>query len=220
MFQSRYTKKLSVLLAVLTGAAAVIILVMSVLPPFFLSSGTPANSGIILYRIAYGILFFLICMWLLFAGNRPALERLRQMRMPGYWKKISVLHAVLTVTAALIILVLSVMPPLSLSSGIPANSGIVLHMIAYGVLCFLTCMCLRVMGNTQSPMLRAFFFSSMYGLLIECIQLGVPYRSFEMSDILINCLAAAVAIIPCSVMIRYVPLYKNQPNPKALLLDR
>jgi hypothetical protein len=123
--------------------------------------------------------------------------------------KLIVLHAFLTVGAAVAILVLSVMPPLSLTDGTPANSGMVLHIIAYGTLCLLTCMWLRVANNSQSPVLRAFVFTSMYGLFVECVQFGVPYRSFEMSDILINCLAAATAIIPCYAMIRLVPLYKK-----------
>ena len=131
------------------------------------------------------------------------------MSKAGYGNKLFVLHAVLTVAAAVTILVLSVMPPLSLTDGTPANSGMVLHIIAYGTLCLLTCMWLRVANNSQSPLLRAFVFTSLYGLFIECVQFGVPYRSFEMSDILINCLAAATAIIPCYAMIRLVPLYKK-----------
>jgi len=131
------------------------------------------------------------------------------MYKPEYGNKLFVLHAVLTVAAAVIILVLSVMPPLSLTDGTPANSGLIPHMIAYGTLCFLTCMWLRVADNSQSTVLRGFVYTSLYGLFIECVQFCVPYRSFEMGDILINCLAAATAIIPCYAIIRLVPLYKK-----------
>jgi VanZ family protein len=157
MYKPGYGNTLFVLHAVLTVAAAVTILVLSVMPALTLSSGTSANSG-------------------------PVPQT---------------------------VFVLSVMPPLSLSSGTPANSGPVLHIIAYSTLCFLTCMWLRVAGTMQFPIFRAIFFTSLYGLFIECVQFGVPYRSFEASDILINCLAAATAIIPCYAMIRLVPLYKK-----------
>jgi hypothetical protein len=134
---------------------------------------------------------------------------MKHMFKPGYGNTLFVLHAALTVAAAVSILVLSVMPPLSLTDGTPANSGVVLHIIAYGTLCLLICMWLRVADKSQSPVLRAFVYTSLYGLFVECVQFYVPYRNFEMSDILINCLAAATAIIPCYAIIRHVPLYKK-----------
>ncbi len=134
----------------------------------------------------------------------------------GYESKLSALHAVLTLAAGLIILVFSVMPALSLGAGISANSvmiprsGMIPHVIAYATLCFLICMWLRFAGTTQALIVCVFFVSAMYGFIVECIQFGLPYRSFEMADILINCSAAAIATLPCYVAIRYVPLYRTQ----------
>jgi glycopeptide antibiotics resistance protein len=84
-----------------------------------------------------------------------------------------------------------------------------LHIIAYGILCILTGTWLHIAGKTSFPALYAALFSSLYGLFIECLQSGVLYRSFEMGDILINCCAAATAIIPCHTILRYVPVYKK-----------
>ena len=91
-----------------------------------------------------------------------------------------------------------------------------MHIIAYGILCILTGTWLHIAGKTSYPALYAALFSSLYGLLIECIQYGVLYRSFEMNDILINCCAAAVAIIPCRVILRYVPVYKKPTESEGL----
>ena len=126
-----------------------------------------------------------------------------------YWSELSTLYAALTVAAALAILILSVLPPLSFNASTPANFGSVLHSIAYGILCILTGIWLHVAGKTSNPVLYAALLSSLFGLFIECVQYGVPYRSFEISDILINCFAAAVAIIPCRAILRYVPVYKK-----------
>jgi len=131
------------------------------------------------------------------------------MSKSGYGNKLFVVYAFLTVVAALAILMLSVMPPLSLTPSIPANSGVNLHLLAYGALCVLLCMWLNFAGKTRTPAVHAAFLTSLYGVLIECVQFGVSYRSFEMSDILINCFAAAIMIIPCHVIIRYIPLYKK-----------
>ncbi len=202
MSKSVYENKLIVLHAVLTVATAVTILVLSVMPSLYLSNEMPVNFAMFPYISAFCVLCLLVYLWL-----RAICAT--QFYKKGFRRKLFVLHAVLTVAAAVTILVLSVMPPLSLTDGTPANSGIVLHIIAYGTLCLLTCMWLRVVNNSRFSLLRAFVFTSVYGLFVECVQFGVPYRSFEMSDILINCLAAATAIIPCYVMIRLVPLYKK-----------
>ena len=126
-----------------------------------------------------------------------------------YWSVLSTLHAALTVVTALAILILSVTPPLYLKSGMPANFGLVPHIIAYGILCIFTGIWLHVAGKTSNPALYAALLSSLFGLFIECVQYGLLYRSFEMSDILLNCCAAALAIIPCRAILRYVPVYKQ-----------
>lgn len=126
-----------------------------------------------------------------------------------YWSVLLTLHAALTVAAALAILILSLIPRLSLDSDIPANSGAALHIIAYGILSILTGTWLHVAGKTEKPSLYAALICSLFGLFIECVQSGMPYRSFEISDILINCFAAALAIIPCHAIQQYVPVYKQ-----------
>jgi len=132
---------------------------------------------------------------------------------------IVIVHFILMTAAAIAILVSSVRPLMSLDSGTPINTGIGMHVIAYGTLCFLICMWLLVSGTTHAPVLYAFIFTCLYGLLIECVQFGIPYRSFEVGDIMINCLAAAVAMIPCNAMILCVPLYRRQLQGGKLVLD-
>jgi VanZ family protein len=123
--------------------------------------------------------------------------------------KLTVFYAVLTVVAALAILVSSIMPPLYLTPSIPANSGGNLHLLAYGTLCVLSYMWLHFACKMRTPALHAALLTALYGVLIECVQFGVSYRSFELSDILVNSCAAAIVIIPCHVIIRYIPLYKK-----------
>lgn len=122
---------------------------------------------------------------------------------------LTVLYAVLTAVAALVILVLSFMPALYLKPGISANSGVILHLLAYGTLCVLLCLLLHCAGKTRTPALQAAFLTFLFGVLVECLQFCVPYRSFELSDILVNSCAAATVIMPCHVIIRYIPRYKN-----------
>jgi len=129
MSKPGYGNKLFVLHAVLTVAAAVTILILSVMPSLYLSNGMPVNFALFPYVIAYCALCLLAYMWL-----RAACAR--QFYKKGSRNKLFVLYAVLTVAAAVTILVLSVMPPLSLTDGTPANSGMVTHMIAYSTLCF------------------------------------------------------------------------------------
>jgi VanZ family protein len=138
------------------------------------------------------------------------------MSKSGYGSELSTLHAALTVAAALAILILSVLPPFSFNSSTPANYGLVPHIIAYGILCILTGIWLHVDGKTSNPALYAALLCSLFGLLIECVQYFVLYRSFEISDILINCCVAAVAIIPCRAILRYVPVYKKPTESKGL----
>lgn len=123
--------------------------------------------------------------------------------------RLVVLYAILTTVAALAILVLSVMPPLSLNSGRPATSGVTLHLLAYGTLCVLLCMWLHFAGKTRTPTLHAALLTALFGVLVECVQFAVTYRSFELSDILVNICASAIVMLPCHLIIRYISLYKN-----------
>jgi VanZ family protein len=134
-----------------------------------------------------------------------------------YGNTLLVLHAVLTVAAAVIIVVMSGMPLISLDPETPVNTGISIHMLAYGTLCFLICMWLRLGGCTKSPYWRAFFLSSLFGLLVECVQFWLPYRRFEAEDVMINCLASALVLLPCYALMRYVPLYKRVIREQAVI---
>lgn len=113
------------------------------------------------------------------------------------------------------IIVLSMKPgrlALSTKTVMPVNSGFILHLFAYGILCVLLCLYLHSAGKTCTPALYAALLTSLFGVLVECLQFGVPYRSFELRDILVNSCAAAIVIIPCHLILRYIPQYKNLPN--------
>ena len=138
---------------------------------------------------------------------------------PGSRNAVSAAHFILMIAVGAAVLIFSVMPPMSLYPGMQFNSGIVPHVIASGALCFLICLWLLVAGTTQTPVLYAFILSCLLGMLIECVQFVVPYRSFEVVDIMINCLSASIATVPCIVMTRYVPLYRKQLQSRNLVLD-
>ena len=113
----------------------------------------------------------------------------------------TVLYGISAAIAAIAILVLSVIPPLSTGDGGTLNSGILAHVLAYGTLCFLICMWLHAAGRGRRSALYAALLSSCYGFLIECVQYVVPYRSFEARDILVNCCAALGAALLLYVLI-------------------
>jgi VanZ family protein len=111
------------------------------------------------------------------------------------------LYRISALITACAILVLSVTPPLSIGHGGPLNSGIWTHVLAYCTLCFLLCMWLAAAGITSRPALYGALVSSMYGFFIECVQYALPYRTFQASDIVVNCCAALGAALVLHVAV-------------------
>lgn len=98
---------------------------------------------------------------------------------------------------AVVILVLSVVP--GFGGGI--NSGIGAHGTAYFVFSFTVGLYFRA-GTLKSPLLKGAVLAGFYGLIIEIVQFCIPYRLFELQDILINFCAALMAMSPGYVMIK------------------
>jgi len=75
------------------------------------------------------------------------------------------------------------------------NSGLSAHVCGYSILSFSALLLFRT-KNINRIFLKAALFSGGYGLLIEVIQFLVPFRLFEISDIIINFSASAVGTVP------------------------
>jgi len=114
----------------------------------------------------------------------------------------SVFCGISAVLAALAILVLSVTPPLSTGDGLTLNSGVWAHVLGYCTLCLLVCTWLRVVGLTRRPALYGVVICSVYGFVIECVQYAVPYRNFQVSDIVVNFCAALGAGLLFAIVAR------------------
>jgi glycopeptide antibiotics resistance protein len=102
-----------------------------------------------------------------------------------------------SVVIALVILCLSVMP--GYCGGI--NSGIKAHCFAYFVFSFTIGLNFIAKG-LKRPLLKAAILAGTYGLLIEIVQSFIPYRNFELMDIIINYSSSLVATIPGAVLIK------------------
>lgn len=67
---------------------------------------------------------------------------------------------------------------------------------------------------TRSPrpdwqiLLGIFVFVTAYGLGIELLQLGIPTRSFDPTDIIINAFGAALAVTSWKILTRYIVFYR------------
>jgi len=81
------------------------------------------------------------------------------------------------------ILFFSVIPGVEI--GPASNSGFVSHIISYFMLSFVLSLYL-LEKDTKKPLLKAALIAGSYGLLIEFIQFFIPYRFFEVKDILTN----------------------------------
>ena len=56
----------------------------------------------------------------------------------------------------------------------------------------------------KSPLLKGALLAGLYGTFIELVQIFIPYRYFELTDIIINFSAAFIAIIPNFVFEKYL----------------
>jgi hypothetical protein len=86
-------------------------------------------------------------------------------------------------------------------SGINAGPGA--HSLACFVLSFTVSLYFRT-NMVKSPLLKGALLAGLYGTFIELIQIFIPYRSFELADIITNFSAAFTAMIPNLVFEKYL----------------
>jgi len=98
---------------------------------------------------------------------------------------------------AALILIFSVLPVM----GDGVNSGFGAHVLGYAVFSFSAVLFLRS-GKVARPCFRAALLAGGYGFFIEMIQRLIPYRMFELSDILVNFTAAVAGTLPGFLLIR------------------
>jgi VanZ family protein len=67
-----------------------------------------------------------------------------------------------------------------------------LHLIDYAVLAFVLAGALR--GSSQSAIGRAWGGTSAYGVALELLQSGIPYRAFSLGDVAANLLGAGLDV--------------------------
>lgn len=101
------------------------------------------------------------------------------------------MFAALTAGWAAVILFFSVSP--SIGGGL--NSGLGAHGTAYFLLCLLMIGLLRSLG-WQGALWWSVILTGLYGAAIELVQALIPYRAFEVADIVVNCAAAGLALVP------------------------
>jgi|SRR3989344_2315735 len=72
--------------------------------------------------------------------------------------------------------------------GFSINAGFLPHLIAYFLLSFL------IFKSTNSFKL-AVFLSGTYGFIIEIVQYFVPYRSFQVIDVVLNYFGSSLVLL-------------------------
>ncbi len=107
---------------------------------------------------------------------------------PGLW-----LSAFLIEAAA--IGVLSVIP--SVSGGI--NSGTLAHGLAYSTLSC-TAGTYLLIKKTPHCLMKGALLAALYGACMELIQYFIPYRTCQLGDIVVNCLAALAGMAPAALL--------------------
>jgi len=70
----------------------------------------------------------------------------------------------------------------------------VLHFMIYMLLSFLVLNTLHKQGKSRSVM-AGFLYACLIGLIVECLQFTMPYRSFEVADIACNCCGAGMGLL-------------------------
>jgi VanZ family protein len=83
---------------------------------------------------------------------------------------------------------------------VPSMPGIdkVAHLVMYGILTVLFCRAFRqpsALYSASNAFALALITSTGYGLIIECYQYLVPFRSFEGLDLLANALGSLSALL-------------------------
>lgn len=95
------------------------------------------------------------------------------------------------------ILVVSMVP---IPGAVPEEGGgiptsVLFHFVGYGVLAALLAVSVLVEETRDRASLTGAFGASAYGILIECLQYPIPYRSFSYLDMLVNGLGATVGVL-------------------------
>ena len=73
-------------------------------------------------------------------------------------------------------------------------SEISLHFFGFGLFALFLCAGFNKRKKLPLPYYRIFLYSFSYGLLIELFQIGLPYRFFSVSDLVVNSAGIAVGI--------------------------
>jgi len=87
---------------------------------------------------------------------------------------------VLTIIWLLIILFFSVIPVKELQTEHPADK--ITHFVIYGITAIIFFRILRTKMSLVKTTVVSIFFASLYGLAMELIQHGLPWRQFSLSD--------------------------------------
>jgi VanZ family protein len=96
-------------------------------------------------------------------------------------------YLIATIILAALILYFSVIPVMSVEN-IELNAGTLRHLAVYFLFAF------AIYKTTDNPKI-AFLSSGTYGMLIECVQYFIPYRTFSLFDILLNYAGACFILI-------------------------
>lgn len=86
-----------------------------------------------------------------------------------------------------------------------------LHLLAYGG--FAVTLAYAFQHSTRPAwqvLLAVFLITVGYGVSIELLQAGLPNRSFAVADMLVNALAAALAVAGWRALTRYVRFYRTR----------
>jgi len=97
------------------------------------------------------------------------------------------IYLVISVIFAVIVFYFSVIPETQI--GPARNSGFLAHFVSYSALSLLLLFCL-IGKKLHNPAFKAALLVGSYGFFIELVQLLIPYRNFEFTDIIINYAAA------------------------------
>ena len=102
-------------------------------------------------------------------------------------------RAALLVVYALFILIGSVIP-LEIPTVMDRPCDKILHAVAYFFLAVLVCSAFAASGK-KSLFLPAWGYATFYGIVMEILQYGIPYRSADLYDVLYNSGGAASGAI-------------------------
>ena len=96
-------------------------------------------------------------------------------------------YLIATIILAVLALYFSVIPIMYIEN-IVLNAGTLRHLAVYFLLAF------AIYRTTGNPKI-AFLSAGTYGVLVECVQYFIPYRTFSLFDILINYAGAGFILV-------------------------